>query len=545
MKALILFLLSFDISWGQLEVLGGWEGRITVANPFGFNVLLDASDERDVFVELQGNKSITRIGLSAGSDGILRGSFENQLRVSVDLEGAEPIVFFQINHHLCAIALQSDRQNVWQGKWQLLLGQAPPYTLLLSLDSNSDSSLYASIFFKEPTFHYMLAEQFRIEENRISFVDLRSQIHFEGTLGDQVIHMRLRFLNEELFLDMRPSDRRQWALGKGSGASYSEVADSRFERLVRDIESDTLERTHAVVISEEDSIVFEHYFDDFAKDVLHDTRSAAKSFASAIVGIAIDERLLPHEFLDIKSFYEDKYSEIDWTGQKDKVNLFHLMTMSSGMDAIDFGLNRTSFANEGNYQRQNDWTKHILQAPMVKAPGSEGNYGSGSPHLIGPIIDNLLESKLEFYMHRRLFRPLGITNYRIQLTNESRPYFGGGWYLRPVDLVRFGQLYLNNGIHKEEQIIPGQWVEKSMERHVVLENTFDKNPYGYLFWHKDYWFGDKSFASVEARGAGGQYIFIVPKLKLVVAILSGNYTNNKAFQPERIFREYILPHVLN
>ena len=83
-----------------------------------------------------------------------------------------------------------------------------------------------------------------------------------------------------------------------------------------------------------------------------------------------------------------------------------------------------------------------------------------------------------------------------------------------------------------------------MQRHVVLENAIDKNPYGYLLWHKTYDIKGTAVESVEARGAGGQYLFMVPELELVAVITSGNYTNNKGFQPERIFSQYILPQVL-
>jgi hypothetical protein len=48
---------------------------------------------------------------------------------------------------------------------------------------------------------------------------------------------------------------------------------------------------------------------------------------------------------------------------------------------------------------------------------------------------------------------------------------------------------------------------------------------------------------MEARGAGGQYIFIIPDLKSVVVITSGNYKNGKSQQPEKIFEKQILPQL--
>ena len=82
-----------------------------------------------------------------------------------------------------------------------------------------------------------------------------------------------------------------------------------------------------------------------------------------------------------------------------------------------------------------------------------------------------------------------------------------------------------------------------MKNYRVLENTKDKNGYGYLWWHNTYQVNRKSFKSIEARGAGGQYIFVIPSLKTVAVITSGNFRNGKTQQPEMIFENYILPYL--
>ena len=260
--------------------------------------------------------------------------------------------------------------------------------------------------------------------------------------------------------------------------------------------------------------------------------------------MAIDDNIIPHDNQLIKNYFDSIYPDIDWSDGKDSISIYHLLTMSSGIDAIDFGLNRESFANESNYQNATDWTHHILQAPMVKRVGQEGNYGSGSPHILGAILDLLLPYPTEFYIHRRLFDPLSIVNYRIQVTNINTPYFGGGWYLSSQDLLKYAQLILNQGNKNSKSILSPSWVQKSTAKHTTLENTFDKNKYGYLFWHKTYTINGHQINSIESRGTGGQYVFIVPALELTAVITSGNYGNNKGFQPERIFRDYILKNLL-
>ena len=157
-----------------------------------------------------------------------------------------------------------------------------------------------------------------------------------------------------------------------------------------------------------------------------------------------------------------------------------------------------------------------------------------------------LEEPLERYMDEKLFAPLGITNYINQTDDtEARPYFGGGMLLTSRDLLKFGQLYLNRGEWNGKRVLPEKWVEASFKKHVQLQDTRDKNLYGYQWWHDTYTVNEKAISCIEARGAGGQFIFVIPDLDAVVVITSGNFRNRKGNQPRDILQKYILPALLN
>jgi len=215
--------------------------------------------------------------------------------------------------------------------------------------------------------------------------------------------------------------------------------------------------------------------------------------------------------------------------------------MSSGLDV-------NNLAEEDYYQNPSNpdsWLETVLKAPMVKAPGTYGDYGSANPFLLGISLNERLNMPLETYMDEKLFGPLGITNY-VNQTDDTKntPYFGGGMLLTSRDLLKFGQLYLNKGQWKGKQIISKKWVEESFTKHIRLQDVKDKNEYGYLWWHDTYVIGGRSIASIEARGAGGQFIFIVPELESVVVITAGNYRNRKGNQSREVFKDYILPAML-
>ena len=523
--------------------LGDWSGEMTEKDPFLFTIELKRQSNDDYILSMIGKDQTTTLPLKRVGK-YLMGEFEDQLKIHLEFTDSQiPLAFIQTGHHLSYLDFKTKKEGLWIAKWNLLISEKGSATFCVSMNQE-DGNYFVYPYFKAPSFHYMYGQDLVYRDKTINFRDIRSGIKFKGTLNDKKISLTCTFLKESTQIQLSPKPHDDWNLGYSNLKKTDQqliVKDNPlFKKLANDIQNDHLERTHSVVIAQNDEIIFEQYFDGFTANTPHDTRSLSKTFAGTMIGIAISKDLIESEKSLIKPFFIKKYPEIDWSKDKDKINLYHLMTMSSGLDAIDFGLNRMSFANEGTYQNQEDWTKHILSAPMVKKVGEEANYGSGSPHLLGPIIAGQLDERLEFFIHKNLYGPLGITNYRIQTNNYSQPYFGGGWYFTPRDLIRFGQLYLNQGQWNGKQLIPKGWIEKSMQRHTFLANASDKNPYGFLVWHKTYNVGGKKISSVEGRGAGGQYLFMIPDLDLVAVITSGNYRNNKGFQPEKIMKEYIL-----
>ncbi|MEM7382184.1 MAG: serine hydrolase, partial [Bacteroidota bacterium] len=224
------------------------------------------------------------------------------------------------------------------------------------------------------------------------------------------------------------------------------------------------------------------------------------------------------------------------------ITLRDLLTMSSGLDV-------NNLAQEDYYQNPanpKSWLQSVLEAPMVKEPGTYADYGSANPFLLGVCLKERLDGSMAFYMDNKLFAPLGITNY-INQTDDSEvdPYFGGGMLLTPRDLLKFGQLYLDKGKWKGKQIIPEDWVDESFQKHMRLQDVRDKNQYGYLWWHDTYESQGKAIDTIEARGAGGQFIFIIPSLDVVVAITSGNFRNRKGNQPRDILKDFLLPAMMD
>lgn len=459
------------------------------------------------------------------------------------------------------LSLHQTGKGNYTGQWNsFYFTEMQPAKLYLWLGNGQGDSFEAYPVLPDDRNRGTYSTNFRKNGDEISFLDRNAGYQFKGTLRGDKILLDLYIAEIKVTSLVFTRSTKEWDLGTTANSSTDNPAHptaredgwvtrpltsvsqniSLMDRLVGSIEVDTLTHVHSVLVAHQGALVYENYFNGFHADLPHDQRSAAKSIASAMIGIALEDKVLKDVNDKLYDYLPAAYQATK-DEQKAKITLAHLLTMSSGLDAIDFGIDRVGQATEDNYQNTPDWLKTVLTAPMVYEPGTECYYGSANPFLLGVALSNTLDIPLHEYLHNRLFAPLGIENYTIPLDTKKRPYFGGGTYLIPRDMLKFGELYRNGGVWKGQRILSQAWIDESFAKHTELENTEPNNAYGYLFWHHTYQVGDQMIKAVEARGAGGQYISIIPELELVIVITSGNYRNGRYWQPEQIIQDYLLP----
>ena len=147
------------------------------------------------------------------------------------------------------------------------------------------------------------------------------------------------------------------------------------------------------------------------------------------------------------------------------------------------------------------------------APGSAFVYNSAAVHLLGVILEKATGMELEAYADRVLFGPLGIGQRAWEPVADGYVNGGSGLDLRPRDLARFGQLLLQDGWSGHRRIVPRGWVNEATGRRfswTVSSGPVEHLSYGYLWWI------DVDHAAYLAWGYGGQFIYVVPELDLVV-----------------------------
>jgi CubicO group peptidase (beta-lactamase class C family) len=331
--------------------------------------------------------------------------------------------------------------------------------------------------------------------------------------------------------------------GSGWELSGDKYSIEKIKELNLKIAQNSFKEITGIVVIKNGALLLEEYFNGAGRNTLHDTRSVGKSFAAAVMGIAIGEGYIKNEMETIGNFYDLKKFQ-NYTPKKDSVTLKSLLTMSPAFEGSDN--DESSPGYEENMYPTGNWVKFTLDLPMSreKAIGRDWDYFTAGVVLLGDIINKSVPGGLEKYSAKKLFKPLGITSYKWQYTPQNVPSTAGGLQLKALDLAKFGQLFKNNGLWNGRQVIPEEWISKSLSRQLPLPGA-ENEYYGYLFWNKTFNVNGTGYEAYYATGNGGNKIFIFKDKPLVVVLTSTAYNKPYAhFQADKIMEKYILPAVL-
>jgi len=307
---------------------------------------------------------------------------------------------------------------------------------------------------------------------------------------------------------------------------------------------------HSILISKGGKLVYEHYFNGWERDSLHDARSSFKSVTSLLTGIAIDKAFISNVHQKVYSFFPDYVSFSNFDNRKKEMTIKNLLEMKSGFDCEEFNGGKDC---EDEMTKTNDWLKFSLDLPMKHSPGTVWAYTSCNPMIIGGIISHTAKMSIMDFAKKYLFEPMGIHNYRWTVDPSGHGTTAGSFYIRPVDMLKLGELVRQNGKYHGRQIVSASWLKESTQpitpipdfSFVKLSGSTKAVPqptyYGY------YWYTEtvktKTYQEnvLFASGNGGQYIMIIKNLDLVIVFTQGNYNSSRAKRAFDILAKYILP----
>ena len=292
---------------------------------------------------------------------------------------------------------------------------------------------------------------------------------------------------------------------------------------------------HALLVVQHGRTLVERYFTGqdeiigdrigtvtFAPTTLHDVRSVTKSVVSLLFGVALAEGAIKDLDTPVLDYFPE-YQDLR-TPERLQIRLRDLLSMTSGFawdeQTYPYSDPRNS---EIAMDIAPDPLRYVLTQKTEAAPGTRWKYSGGDVELIGAILARTMKLSLSEYAQRKLFAPLAITDFGWS-KNKGVEMAASGLRLTPRDMLKIGRLALDGGRYEGRQIVPAQWLQTATARHAQVEpDPVCGTAYGY-FW----WLGPGCEADLPwfaAFGNGGQRIWVVPSLALIVVQTMGLYND--------------------
>ena len=272
----------------------------------------------------------------------------------------------------------------------------------------------------------------------------------------------------------------------GDGWQVSSLTDegsqeSLITSMMRRVLDDTFEGIDSVVIAKNNKLVLHSQmsrsldqFDawigntDRRRHILHST---SKSFTSALVGIAIDQGHIAST--DVRFYDLFNYGAYDnWEQRKAEMTLEDALTMRLGVEWDEWSLPYTDPNNDLVFleNNNNNWVKALLDRPMDADPGTTFVYNTAATIAIGQALENATGIPLSDYADQHLFFPMQITTAEWARTPSGLPIGGSGLFLLARDMVKFGQLFIDDGAWQGQQLISPEWIADSVTRRVDISS---------------------------------------------------------------------------
>jgi CubicO group peptidase (beta-lactamase class C family) len=357
-----------------------------------------------------------------------------------------------------------------------------------------------------------------------------------------------------------------WQTVSPAEANFSDL-EARFDKLVADKRVWNL---HGVVVARGGLIVLERYFEGeqnswgrllgpvrHGPDTLHNLYSVTKSIVALVYGVALAERKVPPPDAPLYDLFPEYKDLVEADPRRRERTIAHALTMTLGLQWDEILIPYSDPRNdEIGMEMSKDRYRFILERPIIGPPGKRWLYSGGATALLGRIIANGTGRPLPAYARTAFFDPLGlgptewVSNEETWVAakygrGDGEPVVASGLRMTTRDLARIGQLVLDNGAADGKQLLPAGWLAECLTPRVSAD---EQRRYSYQWYVGDFEYGSREQPHLDrwvgCFGQGGQRLFVMPDLDLVVAITAGNYgTPDQWIPPIRVMREAVLASI--
>ncbi|WP_163339502.1 serine hydrolase [Desulfopila sp. IMCC35008] len=329
-------------------------------------------------------------------------------------------------------------------------------------------------------------------------------------------------LAELAFAEYWPQENWRTASPESQGMS-SEVLSDMLDALWKNEY-----KIDSIIVIRNGRLVLESYKYPAGPHFKHQIYSCTKSISSALIGIAVEKGYIGSVDRSLLEFFPEKSATIGETNKRN-ITLKHVLTMATGLKCED--TKAYDYKGLREMWQADDWVQYMIDLPLIELPGSRFVYCNGASSLLTAIIQKTTGQTAFDFARQHLFSPLGIHDIHWKSHNGLTIGYSD-ITMRPLDMARFGYLFIKEGRWNEKQILPTEWVIDSTTRQIDNSETYG---YGYQWWIM----GPDIFA---ARGAYGQRIFALKEQNMVV-VFTSQLDDVRSQVPEQLLYDYILPSV--
>lgn len=275
---------------------------------------------------------------------------------------------------------------------------------------------------------------------------------------------------------------------------------------------------HNIMVFRNGHVIGEYSFAPYQREIWHISHSLCKSITGMAIGLLISEGKLSLDDKVVKLL--SKKSLLGSVRQKN-ITVKHLLTMTSGVSFNELGI-----------VSGDEWVREYLNASVSAAPGEKFEYNSMNSYILSAIVTEITGQSMAEYLKPRLFEPLGITKIFWESCPKGVTKGGWGLFLCQEDAAKLGQLYLQNGQWKGQQIIPKSWVSESIKKHEDTPADMGGFGYGYQMWCAG------RANSFNFNGMLGQNVIVYPDLEMVIVTNAGSDELFQNCELIKVIRKY-------
>ncbi|HEX2013450.1 MAG TPA: serine hydrolase [Roseateles sp.] len=301
--------------------------------------------------------------------------------------------------------------------------------------------------------------------------------------------------------------------------------------------------TSLLMLRADGGTLVEAYARGAGADTLHDTRSSTKSLTALLVAAAVQDGLLQWDSPVFEAFAAEAPFAHDGPDKRG-ITVADLLTMSSALDCDDW--QDASPGNEENMYPRRHWLRWTLDLPTRAYQRDASGRGpfaycTAGVFLLGQLLERKAPGGLEAYQQRRLFAPLGITQWQWKRSDSGEPLTGGGLRLRTRDLAKLARLILQEGRWEGQVLLEPALLRRTLS---VQRQTGMGLGYGQLFWQRDF----ASACGVQRgwmmSGNGGNIVAVFAQPQLAVVLTRTHYNQRQMHQQSWAFIEQQLERAL-